>query len=81
MTADSVSAAVLTKQKETKVTKQQKKSLFSLLPSVLALSPLIQGFFGAQIITFSAEFALRRRCAGTLLAGTRLGPRKFLPLP
>jgi hypothetical protein len=30
------------------------KSLFSLLPSVLALAALIQGFFSSQAIAFSA---------------------------
>jgi hypothetical protein len=38
------------------------KSSFSLLPSVLALAALIQGFFSSQAIAFSVQFTLRCRC-------------------
>src|ERR1043166_7942841 len=48
--------------------------------SSLRLSSLIQGFFGPQVIAFSAQFTLRCRCAGALFARPRLGPRKLLPL-
>jgi hypothetical protein len=58
--------------------KGAEKSLFSLLPSVLALAALIQGFFSPQAIAFSVQFTLRCRCTGALLARTRLWPRKLL---
>jgi hypothetical protein len=43
---------VLTKGNEGR--EAAEKSLFSLLPSVLALAALIQGFFSSQAISFSA---------------------------
>ncbi len=45
-------------------------------PAVLAA--LIESLFGAQVIAFSAQFTLRCRCAGALLARTRVCPRKLL---
>jgi hypothetical protein len=46
----------------------------------LESAPLIQGFFGAEIISLSAEFALGCRRARALLAGTWLCPRNLLSL-
>ena len=43
-----------------------------------ALSALIESFCGADVISFSAQFAFRGGGAGALLAGTRLGLRQFL---
>jgi hypothetical protein len=43
-----------------------------------SLSALIQGFGGADAISFAAQFALRGGGAGALLAGTRLGFCQFL---
>ena len=42
------------------------------------LAALIQGFFSSKAIAFSAQFTLRCRCTGALLAWTRLCPCKLL---
>ncbi len=50
----------------------------STLNRLMILAALIESLFGAQVIAFSAQFALRCRCTGALLARTRLCPRKLL---
>jgi transposase len=45
-----------------------------------ALAALIESFGGADVISFSAQFVLRGRRAGALLARTWFGPRQFLSL-
>ncbi len=45
---------------------------------LMILATLIQGFFSSKAIAFSAQFTLRCRCTGALLARTRLCPRKLL---
>jgi len=42
------------------------------------LAALIESFCSAQVIAFSAQFALRRRRSRALLAWTWLCPRQFL---
>ena len=44
------------------------------------LPALIERFGGAQVIAFAAQFAVRRRRSRALLARTRLGFGRFLPL-
>jgi hypothetical protein len=50
------------------------------MPRWISLAALVESFGSADVIPFSAQFALRRRRSRALLTRPWLGPRQFLAL-